>query len=262
VEVSKRRAAQEVRALVRGDRYHAYAKRFDGPMLVLAVLFLADWSVDALVTNLPNGVTTVLEIVRAVIWVAFAVDLVIRVVISKHSWRFIYRHPFDVLPVLDPRLRPLKILTIFLSGNKLVTSKGVLATGQAVGVSVLLLMWIGAVALFDAENGAVGTEVHSFGDAAWWALVTITTVGYGDIAPVTGEGRVVASGLMLVGVAVFGVATASVAAWFVRLTSATSEKKEAESAARNASELKKLRHKVSSLEEKLDVLVERSEPGK
>ncbi len=260
--VRESRAAQQVRALVRGERYHAYAKRFDGPMLILALLFLAVWSVDALVTSLPNWVTTVLEIVRAAIWVAFAVDLVVRVVISKHSWRFVYRHPFDVLPVLDPRLRPLKILTIFMSGNKMVTSKGVLATGQAVGVSVLLLMWIGAVALFDAENGAIGSEVHSFGDAAWWSLVTVTTVGYGDIAPVTGEGRVVASGLMLVGVAVFGVATASVAAWFVRLTSATSEKKEAASVAHNARELKKLHHKVASLEEKIDVLVERSARGK
>ena len=221
------RAVQEVRALIHGERYHAYAKRFDGPMLILAFLFLIDWSVDALVTSLPNSVTTVLEILRLMIWIAFAVDLAIRVIISKHSWRFVYRHPFDVLPVLDPRLRPLKILTIFLSGNKLATSKGVLATGQAVGASVLLLMWIGAVAMFDAERGAVGTEVYSFGDAAWWALVTVTTVGYGDIAPVTGEGRIVAAGLMMVGVALFGVATASVAAWFVRLTSVNSEKKEA-----------------------------------
>ena len=112
---------------------------------------------------------------------------------------------------------------------------------------------------YDAERGAVGTEVYSFGDAAWWALVTVTTVGYGDIAPVTGEGRIVAAGLMMVGVALFGVATASVAAWFVRLTSVKSEKKEAASVAHNGRAIKKLNHKVVSLEAKIDLLVERSE---
>jgi voltage-gated potassium channel len=54
-------------------------------------------------------------------------------------------------------------------------------------------------------------NIKTFGDALWWALSTMTTVGYGDRYPTTGEGRLVAGGLMLAGVALLGVITASLA---------------------------------------------------
>ena len=76
-------------------------------------------------------------------------------------------------------------------------------------------MFIGAVAMLDAERGQPGSTVGNFGDALWWSGVTVTTVGYGDVYPVTHVGRMVAFALMLVGVSMIGVITASIAAWFV-----------------------------------------------
>lgn len=65
----------------------------------------------------------------------------------------------------------------------------------------------------DAERGQVGATISSFGDAWWWAITTMTTVGYGDRYPVTTTGRFVAVGLMIGGIALLGTVTASLASW-------------------------------------------------
>ena len=58
-------------------------------------------------------------------------------------------------------------------------------------------------------------EKHSVIEGLWWSLVTLTTVGYGDIAPVTLGGRITGAALMLSGIAVLAFTTANVAAFFV-----------------------------------------------
>lgn len=77
----------------------------------------------------------------------------------------------------------------------------------AVAATGVVLGAIGLYLLEGADNAAVGTV----GDALWWAIVTATTVGYGDISPATLEGRVIAALLMLVGIGVIGIFTASIA---------------------------------------------------
>lgn len=79
-----------------------------------------------------------------------------------------------------------------------------------------LLVFVGAVVMLDVEREAEGANITTPADAFWWACTTITTVGYGDRYPVTNVGRVIAVLLMIVGIALLGVLTASIAAWFVR----------------------------------------------
>lgn len=250
-----------IRAIASGERYGAYAERTDPVMLLLALLFLVIWTLTSIDTALPLKLGRFLLLLNALIWIVFAVDLAIRIVIAKSSWRFVVKHPLDVLAVLVPMLRPLKILAIFSTGNRIVTGHGILKTGQAVLVSAGILVWVGAVAIFNVEEGRPGAMIETFGDALWWAVVTVTTVGFGDFVPVTAPGRILASGLMVVGIALIGVVTASVAAWFVRLTTARGEQEEVATMEKNAAEIRRLSRKVESLEKKIDILVERSGEG-
>jgi voltage-gated potassium channel len=83
---------------------------------------------------------------------------------------------------------------------------------------------VGAWLVLLFEENAKGSNIHSYPDALWWAIVTVTTVGYGDRFPVTGGGRAVAVILMLVGIGLIGVLTATVASVFIKEhTDATKE---------------------------------------
>ena len=72
-----------------------------------------------------------------------------------------------------------------------------------------------ALGVLDAERAGPDANIVTFGDAIWWAFVTITTVGYGDYYPVTTLGRMVAVLLMAGGVAVLGVVTATLSSWII-----------------------------------------------
>jgi voltage-gated potassium channel len=81
-------------------------------------------------------------------------------------------------------------------------------------VVVVLVIIGGAAAVLAAEDGHPSATITTFGDALWWAITTMTTVGYGDLYPRTPAGRGVAAFLMFSGIAVFGVVTANVASFF------------------------------------------------
>ena len=249
----------DVRQLTSGQKYDAYEKRFDRLMLVLASLFLVIWSVESLDATLSPGLGDALFIGRTAIWVCFGIDLVARIVLTKNSWRFILKHPLDVLAVVIPPLRPLKILTVFTTGTRMVTRAGLVKTGQAVVASAALLIWVGAVAEFNYENKAAGAVITQFRDALWWSVTTMTTAGDGNFYPVTLGGRVVAGGLMFSGIALLGVVTASVAAWFVRLTSAESEDKALRVERRQATDEHRVAARMDALEAKIDRLLDREE---
>jgi voltage-gated potassium channel len=88
---------------------------------------------------------------------------------------------------------------------------------MSVAISVSGLVWItSAVAFTLVEDVGTGRRVESFGDALWWSATTISTVGYGDIYPVTVVGRLVAVLTMIVGVSTFGVVTARIASALIR----------------------------------------------
>ena len=135
--------------------------------------------------------------------------------------------------------------------------RGRITAYTAGGVSLLVLL--SSLAVLDAERGAPGTPITTFGEAVWWSLVTITTIGYGDLAPVTAVGRCAAVLLMVGGVALAGVVTATLASWVISLVAEESAEQEAATRA----QVEDLQRQVAALAERVELVVEAStaDPG-
>jgi voltage-gated potassium channel len=206
----------------------------DIPLTVAAAIFLAvyAWSVIA---DLQPPKDQITEIIMWVVWGIFVVDFVINLVLAERRIRWFFRHFHEFLIVALPALRPLRLL-------RLVTILGVLQRGAgralrgrvviyATGAS-LILVFVASLAELDVERHAAGSHIHTFGDAVWWACVTITTVGYGDVTPVTFLGRIIAVGVMIAGIALLGTVTATLASFFIdRVADTTKEESDETQAA-------------------------------
>jgi voltage-gated potassium channel len=188
--------------------------------MVAAVLFLVAYAVQIAVRH-AGGVAATAEIVVIITWVMFAVDYVVRLVIAENRWRWFYRHLLDLAIVALPMLRPLRLMRFLAVFAIIQRGAGNMLRGKVVvytvGATVLTIV-VAGLAVLDAEQGHEG-NIQTFGDAFWWAFVTITTVGYGDFYPVTLTGRIVAVGLMVGGIALIGVVTATLASWIVERVS-------------------------------------------
>ena len=147
-----------------------------------------------------------------------------RLVLAPYKLRFIWKNPLDLVVVAVPLLRPLRLARLArlasvgaLTGLVSRRSRGRLHIEIAVQVVLVaaIIVFVGAVGILDVERNAPGSNIQTFPDALWWAVSTVTTVGYGDKFPVTGQGRLIGTAVMLTGIAVLGVVTASVAGWFV-----------------------------------------------
>jgi voltage-gated potassium channel len=199
-------------------RIAAWDRRVDWWLTGMAVLFLASYAWQVLDTGLTPATDAALEAVITVTWVAFGVDYAVRLALARRRGRYVLRHLLDLLMLLLPMLRPLRALRVVMAIGVLNRqlrdeSRGRIAV--YVAATVALIGSVASLAVLDAERDAPDASLTTFGEALWWSVTTISTVGYGDRYPVTTEGRFVAAALMLAGIALLGVVTASLASWFV-----------------------------------------------
>jgi voltage-gated potassium channel len=248
------------------DGYAEWERRTTTSLAVLAALFLVTLLFDLLWRDQPYGVSLIVTVSDFVIWGLFVIDYVTRLYLARRRWHFVRTHPLDLLVVVVPTARPLRLLKLARLGAVVGIlhrrSRGATHTRIALSVtgSALILMVVAAAAVFDAERDAPKATIHTFGDGLWWAAGTVTTVGYGDMVPVTLEGRLVAVALMLVGISVLGVVTASVAAWFVgQLRDLSEAEHRDEATLSEVMELRAIREENLLLQQKVDLLAGRRE---
>jgi len=244
----------------RARAFDAVERATDLPMLLLS-LALVPLLIVPMIVSVPDSIEPALLTVEWLIWAAFAMELVVKTYLAPARWRYICDHWFDVVVVLVPILRPLRVvrsvralrllrlLRVASLGAKAIPTTRALLTQH--GLHYVLAVTIGLVILAAAaatyfERNAGGT-ITDFPTALWWAATTITTVGYGDTYPVTPEGRGIGVFVMLVGITVFGLLTANVAAFFVE----TQKKEEAVTLEDIMAKLDALHGQLASLQEQM-----------
>lgn len=208
------------------SRLDLWRQHTEWPLIGVAVIFLVAYGLPIALPDLPRWVDVLSSTLMTVVWFIFAIDYVVRLILSDDTWRFVRRYWLDLLVVALPLLRPLRLLLLVkvlqrFSRSGVERLRGRVVTYATGGTALLILT--SALAITDTERGAPDATIESLGDGFWWAITTMTTVGYGDQFPVTTAGRFIAAGLMVGGIALLGVVTATLASWMVQTVEEASE---------------------------------------
>jgi len=187
----------------------------------LALTFLVAFSYPAFTDSISESTNQILSTIQWVCWLAFAADLLIGIITSDSKVAYLKRHPLEIASVLLPFLRPLRLMRVISFGGLALQKIAVgrqFAIMVKVAITTIFIAYIAAVQITITERAVEGSNIKTFADGLWWAVTTVTTVGYGDRFPTTTEGRLLAVMLMFMGISLVGVITASVAAWFVKMS--------------------------------------------
>ena len=214
----------------RQRRFAAFERAVEIPLLALAILMLPLLLVPEFFDLSPDVREGIL-VAEWFIWSAFALELGVKTYLATDRKKYLLSHWYDVVIVVVPFLRPLRIvrsmrvlratraLRLLSYGLRLMQETRVMATSHGLHYAALagaVVFFALAGLAFAFERDAGDANIRTFGDAVWWGIATTTTVGYGDRFPVTTEGRAVSVLIMLLGISLFSLLTASIAAMFVK----------------------------------------------
>jgi len=200
-------------------------------MLVASLMALAVLSIEVF-GNLEPGTRRILEYLDLLLCVLFFVDFLVSLYRAENRLRYLvtwgWLDLLSSIPVLEGvrwarfgrvfrivqlmrGVRSAKILTQFILRRR--TQSAMMAAGML----VILLLAVGSIAILNVER-PMGDEanIRTPEDALWWSIVTITTVGYGDKYPVSVEGQMIATVMMVAGVGLVGTLSGLMAAWFLQ----------------------------------------------
>jgi len=213
----------------RADRLARLERWTEWPLTVLALLLIPVLLAPELF-ELDSETEAVFDALDYLIWGVFAADLLAKVAIAPARGRYLRTHWVDVALVALPMLRPLRLarstrvlrllrlgrvsvaLGRFTAGARRILSRHGL--DYTLLAALLIVVVSGALATV-AERSNDDATIQDLPDGLWWAVTTVTTVGYGDTYPRTALGRGIGVALMLLGISLFSVVTANVAAFFV-----------------------------------------------
>ncbi|MDR2703738.1 MAG: potassium channel family protein [Cellulomonadaceae bacterium] len=188
------------------------------PLMIAAILFLITYAVPIIWPNISFFLANLDADIFTIVWAAFVIDYLMRLGLATNRWSFFKHNLIDFFSLLLPMLRPLRVLRVVAAITTLSRVGRASLRKQVMTYTagmVSMITFVAALAATSAERGVPNSSIQSFGDGLWWAFVTLTTVGYGDMSPVTIVGRIVGVVLMLSGVLLLGVIAASLASWLV-----------------------------------------------
>jgi len=240
------------------ERFERVERGTDLPLALLALLI-----VPALILEERADSATVRQVAHGLnwfVWLAFVAEYVGKLLIAPSRRWYAKRAWFDLViialspPFLVPdslqgfrAVRVIRLLRFVRAGA--VAAIGLREAAQGfkhrkfhyVALATVVVLGLGALGIFTVERGQ-NNNIQSVGDAFWWAVVTTTTVGYGDVSPVTVEGRLIAVALMFVGIGFLGIMTATITSFFLEPEKGTEERHSIE-------------ERLTRIEKKLDALM-------
>ncbi len=205
--------------MAENDRTERMEKRFEAPVIVAALLVIPAMALGrAQPGSTPYYASFALNLL---IWLVFAAELAAVLWVTPDRWRWIRQNPLEpVIVLLTPPIMPASLqvarvlrLLRLVRLLRLASIARRLGSGDSVKFAAIIAVMTalgGGAAFASAEGKKVSTW-----DGVWWAVSTMTTVGYGDVVPKTEEGKIIAMLVMLVGIGFVAILTAAVAQSFV-----------------------------------------------
>lgn len=202
--------------------------------IIYEIIFgiLAIISVVFAIIDINSGLSSWQQYIDLSIWIIFVIDYIVRMILCDDKKIFIKNNVLDLIAIIPFNsalriLRSFKFLRLLKAVKLMKIARFVAVLGRIykkvksflningfkfVLLASVILILIGGIAISIIEN-------KSFSDGVWWAFVTTTTVGYGDISPSTGLGRGIACILMITGIGLIGSLTSTITSYFMSIGS-------------------------------------------
>lgn len=211
-------AAQPHHPGIRSTRLAAWMRRFQfwnvWPMFILSNIFVV---LSSYVLFLPKDLSPSerawMLVVLGILAIIFAADFGIRLLFAPDRPGFVKQNWLEPVAIFIPPLRPLMVLFYVwrLPLREQHPKRDMrLRYQMTIAVIAIVLTYAISIWVWQVERLRPGATIKNWGDSLWWAVATITTVGYGDVTPITATGRVLGTFLMVGGTLVLGVVSASV----------------------------------------------------
>ena len=192
----------------------AWEDRTSTPMFVASVLYLLAFAAPIMSTRIQEPYDGYLNIIQLILWGLFAADYCVRLYLAPRRLYFITHNLMNLAIVLLPAWRIVSFLAmIHLTANRQYKRLSELAMKLFGYTAIFIIMF--ALAIYSVESSEPGSMIRDLPTAYWWTFTTLATVGYGDVYPITGIGRVIAVVVMLYGVGLVAVATGALASWII-----------------------------------------------
>ena len=192
----------------------AWEERSSTPMFVASVLYLLAFAAPIMSTRIQEPYDAYLNIIQMILWGLFAADYCIRLYLAPRRLYFITHNLMNLAIVLLPAWRIVSFLAmIYMTANRQYKRLSELAVKLFGYTAIFIIMF--ALAIYSVESSEPGAMIRDLPTAYWWTFTTLATVGYGDVYPITGIGRVIAVVVMLYGVGMVAVATGALASWII-----------------------------------------------
>jgi len=245
------------------DRSRTAARLFEIPLIVAALLTIPVIAIEQ--SSLAEPWDTIAAVLNWTTWLVFLVELAVMLALVDDRRRYLREHPLDLLlviltpPILPPGLQSLRALRLLRILRLLrvapIARRLFSLDGLRYAAFLALLTLVGGAAAFQVAER--GEQAVSFSDSLWWAITTMTTVGYGDVLPKTELGRVIAAAVMVIGIGFIALLTGAVAERFLRPAVAELEQEVDEGEEEIASEIAAVRARL----DRLETLLARRQPS-